>query len=82
MPNTPPPPLRAPVGIELDYVTCRGCRREVVFRDVGNDLVGRHEQLVCTACGHRGADVLRVWSQGPAPAGVRGWNGMAGEGRK
>jgi DNA-directed RNA polymerase subunit RPC12/RpoP len=65
-------------GIEVWYVTCRACGREVLFRDVGNDLVGKQEQLVCEGCGARGADLRRVWHRDQLPAGVRVWAGRRG----
>lgn len=63
-----------PKGIELWRVTCRACARCVLYSHVGNDLVGKHAQLVCEACGHRGADLNRGWYQWPPPPGVKVWN--------
>jgi rRNA maturation endonuclease Nob1 len=53
-------------GYELWHIRCRGCKREVT-REGGNELVGRQNSLVCKACGHRGADLIRVWHRGPKP---------------
>ncbi|HZO14113.1 MAG TPA: hypothetical protein VFB62_12665 [Polyangiaceae bacterium] len=66
MPDQPP-------GYEIWHVTCLGCNRKVLFKDVGNDLVGKHGQLVCEVCGHRGAALSRVWHRDAPPEGVRVW---------
>ncbi len=62
-----------PKGLEIWHVTCRGCRRTVLYRDAGNAPVGQQERMVCAECGHRGADLLRVYHQQPLPEGVRVW---------
>jgi DNA-directed RNA polymerase subunit RPC12/RpoP len=54
-------------GHEKMVITCDGCGRKVVRTAIGNALVGRQRQLVCTECGHRGASLLRVYCEGPAP---------------
>lgn len=55
-----PPDLVIP-GIDVTHITCRGCGRKVERPEIGNELVGCHERMRCRACGHRGADLLRVW---------------------
>lgn len=60
-------------GYERTIITCRHCKREVERINIGNELVGMQDRLKCEACGKRGADLLRVWSQGKPPtAGRRG----------
>jgi DNA-directed RNA polymerase subunit RPC12/RpoP len=54
-------------GQEVWHITCRSCGRVTKKTGVGNELVGKQERMRCRACGHLGADLLRVWSQGPAP---------------
>jgi hypothetical protein len=54
-------------GHEITVITCRGCGRKVEHVNAGNTFVGCQNRLRCTACGHRGADILRVFSQNPAP---------------
>lgn len=62
-----------PKGIEIWHVRCEGCSRTVLYSGVGNELVGAQQRLVCEVCGHRGAQLRRVWHQGKAPAEVRVW---------
>lgn len=52
-------------GRDVWHITCRACGRVTKREGVGNELVGKQNRMVCLACGHRGADLLRVWTQGP-----------------
>lgn len=55
-------------GHEVFYITCRACAHTVARYEVGNSLVGCQDRMRCKRCGHVGADLLRVWTQGPRPA--------------
>jgi DNA-directed RNA polymerase subunit RPC12/RpoP len=57
-------------GYEITFITCRACGRKVERAEIGNELVGCHERMRCTGCGHRGADLHRVWHVGKRPANV------------
>ena len=60
--------LRMPLkGYEYTLIECRGCGRKVERAGIGNELVGCQERLRCAECGHRGADMRRVWHVGPPP---------------
>lgn len=50
------------------HITCRRCGHKVERIRDDNELVGKQDRLVCIKCGHRGADILRVWTQGKAPS--------------
>jgi rRNA maturation endonuclease Nob1 len=57
-------------GYEIWHIQCRACGRETT-REGGNELVGKHEQLVCKKCGHRGASLTRVWHAGKKEPGTK-----------
>lgn len=57
----------SPNGYEVMYVKCRHCGRRAEFPDSGNRFVGMQDRLRCSACGERGADLLRVWHVGRRP---------------
>lgn len=57
-------------GYEVWQITCRGCghkSRQLPSLTDPNALVGKQERMRCKVCGHRGADLLRVWTQGRRP---------------
>lgn len=54
-------------GYEVWKITCRGCSRVTERTGIGNSLVGQQDRMRCTSCGHRGADLLRVWVVGKPP---------------
>lgn len=54
-------------GYEEWTITCRGCGRVKKLTGVGNQLVGKQDRMRCKKCGHRGADLLRVWTVGKPP---------------
>jgi DNA-directed RNA polymerase subunit RPC12/RpoP len=54
-----PPDIPTP-GHEVWVITCRGCKRETE-RPGTVDLVGKQDRLRCKECGHRGADLIRLW---------------------
>lgn len=61
------PPDNVIPGYEVTHIECRGCGRKVEWPETGNRLVGCHDRMRCKACGHRGADMHRVWHVGKRP---------------
>jgi len=60
-----PPDIHVP-GYEVWHIECKGCGRKVERRG-GNELVNQHARMRCSACGHRGASMRRVWHVGEPP---------------
>jgi DNA-directed RNA polymerase subunit RPC12/RpoP len=57
-------------GYDVWCITCRGCGRKterLAKPSDPNELVGKQDRMRCRACGHRGANLLRVWTQGKLP---------------
>ena len=63
--SAPTLPRMESKGHEYTQVSCRGCGRSVKVVGAGNALVGCHDRMKCKACGHRGADLLRVSASAP-----------------
>jgi DNA-directed RNA polymerase subunit RPC12/RpoP len=53
--------------LNITVITCRGCGRKVERERHDNSLVGQQARLRCTACGHRGADLIVTWKWAERP---------------
>jgi DNA-directed RNA polymerase subunit RPC12/RpoP len=57
-------------GHEVWHIRCLACSRKVErLADPArpNELVGKQARLRCASCGHRGAEITRIWTVGPPP---------------